>query len=750
MKRRIKTNMAKRKNSKEPEQIIYAPIAEQPICETLETNFMPYAMSVIISRAIPEIDGLKPAHRKLLYTMYKMGLLGGKLTKSANVVGQTMKLNPHGDAAIYETMVRLTRGNEALLHPLVESQGNFGKQYSRDMAYAASRYTEVRLDPICNEFFTDINKNTVEFVDNYDGELKEPVLLPVAFPNILVNPNQGIAVGMASNICSFNLKEVCEATIAYMKDENSDIISFMPAPDFSMGAQLLYSEQQMREIYETGKGSFRLRAVYSYDSKNNCIDITQIPYTTTSESIIGKIMELIKANKLKEIADARDETGLDGFRITIDLKRGTDPDALMLKLFKLTPLEDSFSCNFNVIIKNTPRVLGVKQIIGEWVSFRMGCIKNSLKYDIDKKREKLHLLTGLKKILMDIDKAISIIRHTELEADVVPNLMSGFEIDKVQAEYVAEIKLRYLNREYILNRTAEIEKLIEEIDELTATLESDKRIKKLIEKQLTAIAKKYGKDRLTQLIGDDEIETYSETNYIEDFPLTIFTTKDGYIKKVSANSLKFTTTEHKLKEGDRVIQAIETTNISDLLFFGDKSVVYKMKTYELDDSKVGNMGDYIPSIVGTSDGENIIYTVVTKDYKGYMLFAFENGKMAKVPLEAYATKTNRKKLIGAYSDKSPVCAVMYIENDCDIVAMADNNKVLYLNTDKIPLKTTKSTQGVQVMKLTRKGAKLSSVIKAEESGINDLKHYGTKNIPAVGAFLRKDDSENRQLSIFDE
>lgn len=742
--------MAKKKNDKEPEKIVSAPIAEQPICETLETNYMPYAMSVIISRAIPEIDGLKPAHRKLLYTMYKMGLLGGKLTKSANVVGQTMKLNPHGDAAIYETMVRLTTGNEALLHPLVESQGNFGKQYSRDMAYAAARYTEVRLDPICSELFGDINKNTVQFVDNYDGELKEPVLLPVAFPNILVNPNQGIAVGMASNICSFNLREVCEATIAYMKDESTDLIPVMPAPDFSMGAQLVYSEAQMREIYETGRGSFKLRAVYSYDKKNNCIDITEIPYSTTSEAIIGKIMELIKANKLKEISDARDETGLDGFKITIDLKRGTDPDALMLKLFKMTPLEDSFSCNFNVLIKNVPKVLGVKEIISEWVRFRMECIKNGLRYDIDKKSEKLHLLTGLKKILMDIDKAVSIIRHTELEADVVPNLMSGFEIDKVQAEYVAEIKLRYLNREYILNRTAEIEKLIEEIDELSSTLESDKKVKKLIEKQLTAIAKKYGKDRLTKLVSDDDVETYEENNYIEDYSLTIFTTREGYIKKVSANSLKFTINDHKLKEGDEVVQEIETTNISDLLFFSDKCVVYKMKTYELADTKVSNMGEYIPSLLGLDGNEKILHTVVTKDYSGYMLFSFENGKMAKVPLEAYATKTNRKKLIGAYSDKAPVCDIRYIPGDLDIVSFADNNKVLYLNTDKILLKTTKSTQGVQVMKLTKKGAKMCRVARAEESGISDLKHYLTKNIPAAGSFLRKDDVTDKQISMFDE
>lgn len=744
--------MAKKKIS-EPTEIISAPISEQPICETLESNYMPYAMSVIISRAIPEIDGLKPAHRKLLYTMYKMGLLGGKLTKSANVVGQTMKLNPHGDAAIYETMVRLTTGNEALLHPLVESQGNFGKQYSRDMAYAAARYTEVRLDPICNELFTDINKNTVEFVDNYDGELKEPVLLPVAFPNILVNPNQGIAVGMASNICSFNLREVCLATIALMKDENADILDIMPAPDFSMGAKLLYSKEQMREIYNTGRGSFKLRAVYEYDKKNNCIDITQIPYSTTSEAIISKIMELIKANKLKEISDARDETGLDGFKITIDLKRGTDPDALMLKLFRLTPLEDSYSCNFNVLIKNTPMVLGVNNILLEWVKFRMGCVKNGLKYDVDKKSEKLHLLTGLKKILMDIDKAISIIRHTELEEDVVPNLMSGFLIDKVQAEYVAEIKLRYLNREYILNRTNEIEKLIEEIDELNEILKSDRKVKHLIEKQLNQIAKKYGKDRLTELVMDDEVEVYEENNYIEDYPLTIFTTKEGYIKKVSAQSLRFTTNDHKLKEDDRIIQEIETNNISDLLFFSDKSVVYKMRTHELADTKVTAMGEYLPSLLGLENGEKIIYTVNTKDYSGNLLFSFENGKMAKVSLSNYQTKTNRKKLIAAYSDKSPICDIKHIAEDTNIVAFADNNKVLALNSEKVPLKSTKSTQGVQVMKLTKKGAKMIRVEVAERSGIDNLKHYMTKNIPAVGSFLRKDDlsnGENKQISLFEE
>lgn len=731
--------MARKK--KEEEIIIEAPISEQPITRTLEENYMPYAMSVIVSRAIPEIDGLKPAHRKLLYTMYKMGLLGGKMTKSANVVGQTMKLNPHGDGAIYETLVRLTRGNEALLHPLVESQGNFGKQYSRDMAYAASRYTEVRLEPICQELFGDINKNTVEFVDNYDGELKEPVLLPAAFPNIIVNPNQGIAVGMASNICSFNLREVCDATIAYMKNPNVDILDIMPAPDFSMGAYLIYNRDEMSKIYETGRGSFKLRAKYEFDQKNNCIDITEIPYTTTSEAIISKIMELIKANKLREISDARDETGLDGFKITLDLKRGTDPEALMLKLFKLTPLEDSFSCNFNILIKNRPMVLGIKEILEQWIIFRMDCIKNSLRYDIKKKTDKLHLLTGLKKILLDIDKAISIIRHTELEQDVVPNLMEGFSIDQIQAEYIAEIKLRNLNKEYILNRTSEIEKLIEELEELNRILESDKEVKKLIAAQLKNISKKYGQDRKTILINDEELTEYKEEEYIEDYPLTIFFTKENYIKKVSSVSLRSTTVEHKLKEDDYVFQSLETTNKSELLFFSNKSTVYKMKTYDLPDGKVSAMGEYLPGILELDENEKILYTVVTTDYSGMMLFSFENGKMAKVEVSNYATKTNRKKLIGAYSDKSPICDIKFLTEDTDIVAIADNNKVLCLNTDKVPLKATKSTQGVQVMTIKKKGAKLSKVLFADESEIDNLKYYTTKNIPAAGCFLKKEDSQ---------
>ncbi len=736
--------MARKKKPIE-EEYTPAPIDEQFITETLETNYMPYAMSVIVSRAIPEIDGLKPAHRKLLYTMYKMGLLGGKLTKSANVVGQTMKLNPHGDAAIYETMVRLTRGNEALLHPLVESQGNFGKQYSRDMAYAASRYTEVRLDPICQEFFGDINKNTVKFVDNYDGELKEPTLLPVAFPNILVNPNQGIAVGMASNICSFNLREVCSAAIEYMKNPDCDIMEYMLAPDFPLGGELLYDKAQMRAIYESGRGSFKMRAVYEYDKGNNCIEIKSIPYTTTVEAILSKIMELVKANKLKEISDARDETGLQGFKLTLDLKRGVDPDALMLKLFKLTPLEDSFACNFNLLIDNVPMVLGVKQIIDEWIKFRSGCIKNSLKFDIDKKSEKLHLLMGLKKILLDIDKAISIIRHTEKEADVVPNLMSGFGIDKVQAEYIAEIKLRNLNKEYILNRTAEIERLLEEIDELNKILGSEKELKKLISKQLSEIAKKYGQDRRTRLVESNEIETYNADDFIDDYPLTLFVTRDGYAKKVSAVSLRSTTSEHKLKENDEVAQTIETTNKSEIMFFTDKSTVYKAHLYDIPDGKVSSLGEYLPSLLGLEDGEKIIYTVLCGDYSGYMLFAFANGKMAKVELKNYETKSNRRRLVNAYSDKSEIRGIMWLAEDTEIVCFTDNNKVLAADTANIPLKSTKSTQGVQVMKLTKKGATLVKAVRAEESGLEGIKHYRTKNIPAAGSFLRKDDS---QISMF--
>lgn len=736
--------MARKK--KEPEkEIISAPIAEQAITETLEVNYMPYAMSVIISRAIPEIDGLKPAHRKLLYTMYKMGLLGGKFTKSANVVGSTMKLNPHGDSAIYETMVRLTRGNEALLHPLVESQGNFGKAYSRDMAYAASRYTEVRLEPICAELFTDINKNTVKFVDNYDGELKEPTLLPAAFPSILVNPNQGIAVGMASNICSFNLREVCEATIAYMKDENTDLLEIMPAPDFSLGADIIYNPDEMRKIYETGRGSFKMRAKYSYDKSNNCIEITEIPYSTTSEAIIGKIMELLKANKLREISDARDETDLDGFKIAIDLKRGVNPDELMLKLYKLTPLEDSFACNFNILIDSVPRVMGIRETLKEWIRFRITCIRNGARFDIEQKSKRLHLLMGLKKILLDIDKAISIIRHTELDTEVVPNLMTGFGIDQIQAEYIAEIKLRNLNKEYILKNIDNIDKLTNEIAELNKLISSDKLVKAHIAKQLKDIAKKYGQDRKTGLIESDELVEYKAEEHIEDYPLTIFFTREQYLKKVPASSLRSTTSEHKLKEDDEIILEKETTNVSELLFFSDKCNVYKYKTHDIPDSKVAAIGEYLPGILGLDDDEKIIYTVVTKDYSGNMLFTFENGKMAKVELKNYETKTNRKKLIGAYSSKSPICGINFIQADTDVVIVTENNRLLKINTSLIPLKSTKSTQGVQVLRQPKSGIKPARVELAAKCGIEDINKYSAKTIPAAAKTPKDEDG---QLSLF--
>lgn len=738
--------MARKKKINTEAEYIEAPIAEQPITETLEKNYMPYAMSVIISRAIPEIDGLKPSHRKLLYTMYKMGLLGGKMTKSANVVGQTMKLNPHGDAAIYETMVRLTRGNESLLHPLVESQGNFGKQYSRDMAYAASRYTEVRLEPICEELFGDINKNTVKFVDNYDGEMQEPTLLPAAFPNILVNPNTGIAVGMASNICSFNLREVCEATIACMKNPKADLLDIMPAPDFPLGAKLIYSKEEMRQIYKTGRGSFRLRARYSYDKANNCIEITEIPYTTTCEAIIGKIMELIKANKLREISDARDETGLKGFKITLDLKRGIDPDALMLKLYKMTPLEDSFACNFNILINNRPVVLGVNGILNEWITFRMDCVRNSIRFDIDRKSKQLHLLNGLKKILLDIDKAISIIRHTEHDEEVIPNLMEGFSIDEVQAEYIAEIKLRNLNKEYILKRTSEIEKLIEELTNLNDILGDDKKVKKLIADRLRKIAKKYGQERKTELISGEQLEVYKEEISVDDYPLTVFFTRENYFKKVPQSSLRSTTSAHKLKEEDEIIQTIETTNVSDVLFFSNKSVVYKMKLYDIPDSKVSLIGEYLPNLLGMEANEKILYTVVTTNYSGMMLFTFENGKCAKVGVKNYETKTNRKKLVGAYSDKSPIVDVRMLTEDTRLAILADNNKLLCVDTEKIPLKATKSTQGVQVMTLGKKGAKVCRVSYESEYNLASPKYYSTKNIPAAGKILKKEDT---QVSLID-
>ncbi len=721
---------------------------KQPITQTLEKNYMPYAMSVIISRAIPEIDGFKPSHRKLLYTMYKMGLMSGARTKSSNVVGQTMKLNPHGDMAIYETMVRLTRSNEALLHPFVDSKGNFGKQYSRDMAFAAPRYTEVKLDPICSDIFGDIDKNTVDFVDNYDATLKEPTLLPTAFPNILINPNQGIAVGMASNIASFNLREMCEATVEYMKNPDVDLTQYIKAPDFPTGATLLYEEEEMHKIFETGRGSFKLRSVYNYDKKNNCIEITEIPYTTTSEVIIDKLVELIKAGKLREISDVRDETDKGGLKITLDLKRGTDPDKLMTRLFRLTTLEDTFSCNFNLLIDSRPVVLGVRGILGEWVRFRITCVKRRLAFDIEKKSDRLHLLEGLAKILLDIDKAVSIIRHTELENMVVPNLMKGFDIDEVQAEYIADIKLRNLNREYILKRTEDIETLTKEIGELTKTLGSDATVKKLISKQLIELSKKYGIDRKTQVIANDEVEHFNEESFIEDYPLTLFFTRDNYLKKVSAASLRSSGKEHNLKEGDVILQEIETQNKADLLLFSDKGNVYKYKISDIADSKVSLMGEYLPNLLSSEADEKIVFIHPTTDYKGNFLYCFANGKMAKVPVEGYATKTNRKRLQNAYYTGSPLVKIIFIgEQEYDFVVFSNLGKALFFNSAKIPLKTTKTTQGVSVM-ISKKGSVVADVVLAENSGIEDVSYYKTKNIPAMGSFLREEDNPNKQMSLF--
>ncbi len=719
----------------------------QNITETLETNYMPYAMSVIVSRAIPEIDGFKPAHRKLLYTMYKMGLIGGGRTKSANVVGQTMKLNPHGDAAIYETLVRLTEGHQALLHPLVDSKGNFGRQYSRDMAYAAARYTEVKLSKICSEIFKDIDKETVDLVDNYDGTLKEPTLLPVSFPNILVNPNQGIAVGMASNICSFNLAEICEATIKMMKEPDSDIMDVLKAPDFSTGGEIIFDKNVMHEIYETGRGSFKIRARYEYDKKQHCIDIKEIPYTTTVEAIIEKIIELIKGGKLKEISDIRDETDLKGLKVTIDVKRGTDPDKLMAKLFKMTPLQDSFGCNFNILVEGSPMVLGVKDIISEWLRFRKHCIKRGIRFDIDKKSAKLHLLQGLEKILLDIDKAIKIVRETEEDQMVVPNLMKGFGIDEIQAEFVAEIKLRNLNKEYILKRTAEIKELEEEIAELRDTLEKNKKIEKIIEKQLKEIIKKYGVERKSSIVYETDVETVVEEEKIENYPVMMFITKDGYVKKISHHALR-TSGEQKVKEGDRIVQVVDTDNTAEVLVFSSSGEVYKTRAYEIPDTKASLLGEYMPNLLSMGEGERVVGIVVVKEYKGNILFCFENGKIAKIDIAGYETKQNRKKLINAYSTASPLVKVLYLSEDTELVAISNIGKALIFNSAQVALKTTKNSQGVNVMSPT-KNSKLADVKFVSESGIKDVKHYRTKNIPAKGAVIRPEDAEDEQLTLFE-
>lgn len=722
-------------------------IQEQQIIDTLEENYMPYAMSVIISRAIPEIDGLKPSHRKLLYTMYKMGLLNGNLTKSANVVGQTMKLNPHGDSAIYETMVRLTDGNGALLLPLVKSKGNFGRVYSRDMAYAASRYTEVKLNPVCSELFGDLDKNTVDFVDNYDGTMKEPTLLPATFPSILANPNQGIAVGMASNICSFNLRELCEATIMLMHDPDADILDTLLAPDFPTGGELIYDRTELKEIYRTGRGSFKVRAKYEYDKSQNCIDIKEIPYTTTVEVIIDKIVDLVKSGKVKEISDIRDETDLKGLKITIDLKRGVDPDKLMAKLFKMTPLRDSFGCNFNILVEGSPIVLGVNDMICEWLRFRRSCIKRAIAFDIEKKSEKLHLLEGLSLILLDIDKAIKIVRETEEDSMVIPNLMKGFKITEVQAEYVAEIKLRNLNKDYILKRIAEIENLKKELEELKSTLESKTKINKLIEKQLKQIAKKYGSDRRTEIITADEITDIVEDEIIENYSVKLFRTQHGYLKKISLVSLR-TSGEQRLKDDDTMVQEIEAQNSSEIIFFAKTGDVYKIKAYDVPDSKASLLGEFIPNLVGLTEKEEIVGMSATDDFSGDLVFFFENGKAARVPLKSYQTKTNRKKLSNGFSSKSPLVEMFYLPTgtEMDIVLFSDKDRAITVNTDRIPLKTTRSTQGVNIMS-SRKGSIVSKAVPASDSGLKNIERFRTKTVPAVGATVREQDQGIEQISF---
>lgn len=719
-------------------------VVQQKIATTIEENYMPYAMSVILSRAIPEIDGFKPSHRKLLYTMYKMGLLTGGRTKSANIVGQTMRLNPHGDSAIYDTMVRLSRGYEALLHPYIDSKGNFGKFYSRDMAWAASRYTEAKLDPICSELFKDIDRDTVDFVDNYDNTMKEPALLPATYPSVLVNANTGIAVGMASSICSFNLKEICDTTIALMKNADHDISSTLPAPDFSGGGQIIYDKRVFDEIYKTGRGSFKMRSKYSYDKSANCLDITGIPQSTTSEAIIEKVIQLVKAGKLKEIADIRDETGLDGLKITIDLKRGTDPDKLMLKLYKMTTLEDSFSCNFNVLIGGVPRVLGIKELLDEWIAFRVECVRRRTYFDLNKKKDKLHLLKGLQAILLDIDKAIKIVRETPEESQVVPNLMAGFGIDELQAEYVAEIKLRHLNREYILKRTEEIENLEKEIAELEGVLASKAKIKKIIEKELAEVGKRFGQPRKSILIYADEIQTAEEEEEAPDYSVNIFYTKEGYFKKILPQSLRMSS-EQKLKEGDSVAYTNECSNNDELLFFTDKAQVYKTKVNEFKETKASTLGDYVPAKLNMDEGENSIYAVNTKDYKGYMIFAFENGKIAKVPLSAYETKTNRKKLTGAYSDKSPIADIIYVKEDCEIMLTSSQGRVLLFNTGAIAEKASRSTVGVNVLAL-KKGHRLISAKLYKEGDLAKPSRYRTKTLPAAGSVLSAEDKAE-QLSF---
>ena len=725
---------------------LHGSTVEQAISETLEINYMPYAMSVIVSRAIPEIDGFKPSHRKLLYTMYKMGLLNGGRTKSANIVGQTMRLNPHGDAAIYETMVRLARGNETLLHPFVDSKGNFGKVYSRDMAYAASRYTEAKLDGICGEIFKDIDSDTVDMVDNYDATMKEPSLLPTTFPNVLVSANQGIAVGMASNICSFNLKEVCDTAIALMKNPDHDILETLPGPDFSTGAELLFDEAATREIYSTGRGSFRLRAKWRYVKEGNLIEITEIPYTTATEVIMDKVAELIKAGKIREIADMRDETDLGGLKLTIDLKRGVDPDKLMQKLFRMTTLQDSFPCNFNILIAGMPRVMGVGEILDEWTAWRTDCIKRRLFFQIGKKEEKLHLLKGLERILLDIDKAIRVIRETEMDSEVVPNLMIEFGIDEIQANFVAEIKLRNINKEYILKQTKAISQLEQEIADMRATLESPRKLKNVIISELQEVSRKYGQPRKTEILYNvSETAAEDEEEPVPDYPVTVFLSKEGYLKKITAQSLRMSG-EQKFKEGDSLSFTRETTNRAEFLVFTDQFQCYKSRLSDFDDGKASLLGDYLPQKLGFEPGENLVSLQFCGDYKGFVLFFFENGKAAKVPLSAYETKTNRKKLTSAYSDKSPLVAAMVLEEDAQIALYSSDGRAAVFSTAQLLPKTTRNTQGVAVMTLKKK-AVLRDARLLEESGIANPGRYRTKTIPSAGMLLKEEDSADKQQSF---
>ena len=725
-----------------------AQVLEQPITETLETNYMPYAMSVIVSRAIPEIDGFKPSHRKLLYTMFKMGLLNGARTKSANIVGQTMKLNPHGDAAIYETMVRLSAGYEALLTPFVDSKGNFGKVYSRDMSYAASRYTEARLSAICAEVFRDIDRDTVDFVDNYDGSMKEPTLLPTAFPNVLVSANSGIAVGMASMICGFNLNEVCETAINYLRDPEHDLFSTLPAPDFPTGGEIIFDRTEMENIYNTGRGSFKVRAKWRYLQKENIIEILEIPYTTTSEAVIDKVAELIKAGKIREINDMRDETDLGGLRLAIDLKRGVDPEKLMQKLFRMTTLQDAFPCNFNILIGGYPKVMGVREILDEWTAWRMECVRRRVFHELEKKKEKLHLLQGLGRILLDIDKAIEIIRGTELESEVVPNLMMGFGIDQIQAEYVAEIKLRNINREYILKRTAETEALEKDIEELEGILNSRRKIKSIIIDELRQINKKYITPRKSAIVYADEIEEYDEQQQIEDYPVTLFLSKEGYFKKITAQSLRMSG-EQKYKDGDRLNISFESTNRGELLFLTDKQQMYKARVSDFDDVKASVLGIYLPSRLQMDEGENIITMIDPGDYKAHLLFFFENGKAARVELSAYETKTNRKKLVNAYSDKSPLRAVIRLSGEADLCCVSDDGRAIVFNTALLQPKTSRSAQGVAVMTLKARRT-LDRAKLLEETEIKNVSRYRVRSLPAAGALLRPEDREEQQMSLIEE